>query len=398
MHYRLLGALVLVALLAAPAGARAADDVPPGGYFVDDDGSTHEGAINALAAAGFTQGCDPDATRYCPEEVVTRGQMASFLARVLALADARRAPFDDIAGNAHRDSIGRVFAAGITKGCTETSFCPDLGITREQAASFLYRAFAFPATDARPFSDVGAVHAEAVSALWGAGVTQGCDAQSPRLFCPRQLVTRAEMASFLVRSLGMEEISSPPGAAGVVYLTFDDGPHPTWTPQVLDVLARHGAVGTFFVIGSSAGAYPENVRDITAAGHAVENHTWSHRDLTQISDGEVLSELQRTSDVVESITGTAPCAMRPPGGHVDSRVTSLAASLGLSTVMWDIDPQDWRRPGSSFIAEHIISRVGDGSIILLHDGGIDRSQTVAALDTVVGELKARGFGFGRLCD
>ena len=80
-----------------------------------------------------------------------RGQMATFLARVLDLDDARRAPFDDATGSAHRDGIDRVFAAGITKGCTETSFCPELGITREQAASFLYRAFAFPATEPRPF-------------------------------------------------------------------------------------------------------------------------------------------------------------------------------------------------------------------------------------------------------
>ena len=126
LRSRLLGALVLIALVAAPAGARAADDVPPGGFFVDDDGSTHEPAINALAAAGFTDGCGEG--RFCPEKVVTRGQMATFLARVLDLDDARPAPFDDVTGSAHRKGIDRVFASGITKGCTETSFCPELGI------------------------------------------------------------------------------------------------------------------------------------------------------------------------------------------------------------------------------------------------------------------------------
>ena len=113
---------MLIALVAAPAGARAAEDVPPGGFFVDDDGSTHEPAINALAAAGFTDGCGQG--RFCPEEVVTRGQMATFLARVLDLDDARRLRSTMSAGSAHRDVIDSVFASGITKECTETSFVP----------------------------------------------------------------------------------------------------------------------------------------------------------------------------------------------------------------------------------------------------------------------------------
>jgi peptidoglycan-N-acetylglucosamine deacetylase len=187
------------------------------------------------------------------------------------------------------------------------------------------------------------------------------------------------------------------GATGVVYLTFDDGPSPDWTPQVLQLLARYRARATFFVLGRSAAAYPELIRRAYAAGHGIGNHTWNHRRLTGLTGARLAAEVGATSAAIQRITGAPVRCLRPPYASVDAASARRIRALGLRLVLWDIDTNDWRRPGVGAIAGRVLRRVGSGDVVLLHDGGGNRSQTLAALEQVLAGLSARGFRFGALC-
>ena len=196
----------------------------------------------------------------------------------------------------------------------------------------------------------------------------------------------------------------PPGVLGYplysgnphlpeIALTFDDGPNPSYTHQILALLQQYDVKATFFVIGSEATAYPSLVQQEYQQGHVVGNHTWTHPNLTTLSPAAVRNELQSTSSEIEADTGALPTVFRPPGGNFNSTVQSIAASLGLSTILWNVDPRDWSRPGTSVIIQRVLDAVHNGSIILMHDGGGDRSQTVAALPTIPTTLEQRGFQF-----
>ncbi|TMC21423.1 MAG: polysaccharide deacetylase family protein [Chloroflexi bacterium] len=178
-----------------------------------------------------------------------------------------------------------------------------------------------------------------------------------------------------------------------IALTFDDGPNPVSTPQILILLQRSGISATFYVIGAQAQAYPALVKQELQLGHMVGNHTWTHPPLTSLSSNAVYNELQSTSQAIQAATGSSPIVFRPPYGQYNSSVQGVAARLGLSTVLWSIDSKDWSKPGTSAIIESILSTTHNGSIILLHDGGGDRSQTVAALPTILTTLTQRGFQF-----
>ncbi len=181
-------------------------------------------------------------------------------------------------------------------------------------------------------------------------------------------------------------------------LTFDDGPHATYTPQILAALATYGVPATFFPIGRNGAARPDLLRAEAAAGHAVENHSWDHPSLTRLSGPDVASQLSRTSDVVEQATGTRPTCFRPPGGATNSTVVSIAANLGLAQTLWTVDPTDWKRPGVAAIVAGVLSEAhGQGVVILMHDGGGDRSQTVAALPQIIEGLRNRGYQFVLPC-
>jgi peptidoglycan/xylan/chitin deacetylase (PgdA/CDA1 family) len=190
---------------------------------------------------------------------------------------------------------------------------------------------------------------------------------------------------------------APAGPGGVVYLTFDDGPTPAYTPPILALLARYQALATFFVIGRNAAAHPELVRQEHAAGHGVGNHTWNHRRLNGLEDGRLGAEVDATSAVIGRATGTPVRCLRPPYATVDAASADRARARGLRLVLWDVDSNDWRRPGVAAIAGRVLGRVRSGDVVLLHDGGGDRTQTVAALEQVLASLSARGFRFSALC-
>jgi peptidoglycan-N-acetylglucosamine deacetylase len=190
---------------------------------------------------------------------------------------------------------------------------------------------------------------------------------------------------------------APAGPGGVVYLTFDDGPTPAYTPPILALLARYQALATFFVIGRNAAAHPELVRQEHAAGHGIGNHTWSHRRMTDLGGGRLEAEVDATSAAIGRATGTPVRCLRPPYATVDAASAGRARARGLRLVLWDVDSNDWRRPGVAAIAGRVLGRVRSGDVVLLHDGGGDRTQTVAALEQVLASLSARGFRFGALC-
>ncbi len=190
-------------------GTAAVAQLPPGGTFTDDDGNEHEGFIEAIAAAGITLGCNPEGTLYCPAEPVRRDQMASFIARGFELPAAGEDFFPDDEGNTHEDNINRVAAAGITLGFDDGTFGPTLLVSRAQMASFLARAMELDPVPGDRFADVSGVHEGNINAIAEEGVTLGCD-QAGTLFCPDESVRRDQMASFLGRALGLEPTPPPP--------------------------------------------------------------------------------------------------------------------------------------------------------------------------------------------
>ena len=197
----------LVAALVSTTNPLAAQDaLPPGGTFADDDGNIHEGSIEAIRAEGITFGCSP--TRYCPNDPVTRGQMAAFLDRALDLPAATDSSgFTDTAGTFF-DNIERLRAARITNGCAPTRYCTNDPVTRGQMAAFLDRALDLPAaTDPSGFTDTAGTFFDNIERLRAAGITVGC---GPTAYCPDRAVTRAEMATFLARALGLDPLVPEP--------------------------------------------------------------------------------------------------------------------------------------------------------------------------------------------
>lgn len=181
-----------------------------------------------------------------------------------------------------------------------------------------------------------------------------------------------------------------------MHLTFDDGPDPRWTPQVLALLRRYDAKATFFAIGRSVEQHPALARRIIRDGHMLGNHTYSHADLTQLTASRFFLEVDRTRDAIRRATGVTPTLLRPPYGAVSRATRALAAARGYRVSLWDVDPQDWRRPGAGAIVGTVLAGVRPGANVLFHDGGGDRSQTLAALRELLPVLAARGYTFAPL--
>ena len=179
----------------------------------------------------------------------------------------------------------------------------------------------------------------------------------------------------------------------VVALTIDDGPSPVYTPQILRILRRYGVTASFSMIGLNAAAYPGVAREVAAAGHMIVNHTWNHYNLGDMSARAVWDEITQATDAIHAATGNRPTMFRAPYGVWPSAVFSCCAQAGLIPLAWSVDPRDWSRPGVSAIIRDIMSDTRSGSIILEHDGGGNRSQTVAALKVWLPRLLDAGYQF-----
>lgn len=175
-----------------------------------------------------------------------------------------------------------------------------------------------------------------------------------------------------------------------IALTFDDGPHPGWTPRLLSVLKSLNIKATFFLVGKQAAKFPDLVRDIAAGGHDIGNHTYNHRKLTYISKAAQQHEISNCGEMIRDITGKAPHLFRPPGGHYNIQVGRMATALGYRVILWTDNSGDYSSPGVKVIERRVIGRARNGGIVLCHDG---IEQTLEALPVIVNTLRKRGYHF-----
>jgi peptidoglycan-N-acetylglucosamine deacetylase len=174
-----------------------------------------------------------------------------------------------------------------------------------------------------------------------------------------------------------------------VAIGFDDGPAAI-TPSFVAMLERDHARATFFLIGKQlSGAYRGTLLRELRDGDVLGDHTFSHPDL--LRDGRVGAQLTSTLRAIRSLTGYTACVFRPPYGSYDQSIVSTARSLGLATVLWNVDPTDWALPGTPAIEQRVLAQVQPGSIILSHDGGGPRGQTLAAYPAIIAALRGRGY-------
>jgi peptidoglycan/xylan/chitin deacetylase (PgdA/CDA1 family) len=182
-------------------------------------------------------------------------------------------------------------------------------------------------------------------------------------------------------------------ASKAIALTIDDGPDPVYTAQVLRVLHEYEVTATFSMIGIHVAAYPELARAVAEAGHRIANHTWTHANLAHLPAHRVHSELARASAAIGSATGAHPGLFRAPYGAWSAAVIRQCEHMKMIPLDWSVDPRDWTRPGTRSIVRNIMENTRPGSIILEHDGGGNRSQTVQALRIVLPRLLHAGYHF-----
>ncbi|MFF3729142.1 polysaccharide deacetylase family protein [Streptomyces sp. NPDC002476] len=182
-----------------------------------------------------------------------------------------------------------------------------------------------------------------------------------------------------------------PELGRAMVLTFDDGPDPRYTPRILATLREHDVRAMFFVCGEMADEYRDLVRAIAEDGHTVGNHSWTHPLVTRLSRAGVRDELGRTSEVIEKATGTPPVWYRAPYGAWNRNSFEIGADLGMEPMAWTVDTLDWTEPGAGTIVRRVRSGAAPGAVVLSHDAGGDRSQSVSALRRYLPELLDHGY-------
>src|SRR3984957_18885377 len=176
-----------------------------------------------------------------------------------------------------------------------------------------------------------------------------------------------------------------------IAMTFDDGPSPETTPRLLDILKQRNIKATFFMIGQNAERNPTIVQRILAEGHEIGNHSWTHPQLSKLSDDRVTEEINKTQAAIKNASGYTPVLLRPPYGAITSRQKEwIEKQFGLSVIIGSVDPFDWKRPGASVIEQRILSGARPGAIILSHD---IHKQTVDAMPATLDALAQKGFKF-----
>ena len=184
---------------------------------------------------------------------------------------------------------------------------------------------------------------------------------------------------------------SVPVSEPYLAMTFDDGPHPSNTPRLLDMLKQRNIKATFFVVGTNSQEYPQILRRIAAEGHEIANHTWTHANITTLSTDALRREIRDSTDAIVKATGTAPSLFRPPYGATTANIKAMIKSeFGFPTITWSVDPEDWKRPGVSVVTERLVSGARPGSILLAHD---IHKPTIDAMPATLDRLLAKGFKF-----
>ncbi|MET9097352.1 polysaccharide deacetylase family protein [Streptomyces cyaneofuscatus] len=199
---------------------------------------------------------------------------------------------------------------------------------------------------------------------------------------------RFRPASPPVRTRPFEEL---PDLGHSMVLSFDDGPDARYTPDILATLRKHRVRAMFFVCGEMADAHPDLLREMADDGHVVGNHSWSHPLIPGLSRAAIRDELGRTSDVVERVLGTAPLWYRAPYGAWNRNSFEIGADLGMEPMAWTVDTLDWTTPGTGTIVRRVMDGAAPGVVVLSHDAGGNRSQSVAALRRYLPRLLDEGY-------
>jgi peptidoglycan/xylan/chitin deacetylase (PgdA/CDA1 family) len=230
---------------------------------------------------------------------------------------------------------------------------------------------------------------------WRVIQSNGC---APGRRCAQSLPAKGTYAFRLrpVRAVGCTGgsaglVTNGPRDRKVVALTFDDGPS-EYTPEFLRVLREKEVHATFFEVGQEMPGREDTMRQILAEGDELGDHTMNHVEYPGYD------QIAGAAARIEADTHFKPCLFRPPGGAVNEGVVATAASLGMRTITWDVDPRDWSLPGTGAIYSNIVSHAQSGSIILMHDGGGPRSETLAALPQVIDTLRTRGYRFATVSE
>jgi peptidoglycan/xylan/chitin deacetylase (PgdA/CDA1 family) len=178
----------------------------------------------------------------------------------------------------------------------------------------------------------------------------------------------------------------------VIALTFDDGPWPSSTAKVLDILKKNNIKGTFFVVGQNVKNYPDLTKRVVTDGHIIANHTWHHW-YHHMNAQTAAYEVANTTDIIYKTTGIKTSLFRPPGGNMRNGVAAYAKSNKYAVIMWSSDSMDYSRPGVPRLINNIFREAKPGGIVLMHDGGGDRSHTVKALPEIISKFRKQGYEF-----
>lgn len=225
----------------------------------------------------------------------------------------------------------------------------------------------------------------------GCGVRRRCARQLPPEEAPPRVFRLRPVRAVGCTGGGAGLVSNGPRDRPLVALTFDDGPS-DYTDRYLDVLHEKEVPATFFEIGQEMPGREEVMRRILAEGNEIGDHTMNH------VEHPGYDQIAGAASLIRRYTQFQPCLFRPPGGAVGEGVVQTAGALGMRTITWDVDPRDWALPGSGAIYSNVVANARDGSIILMHDGGGPREETLAALPRVIEALRARGFGFATVSE
>lgn len=202
---------------------------------------------------------------------------------------------------------------------------------------------------------------------------------------------------FACQSQAAQNTVRTEGLKGTVVLTFDDGPHPIYTPQILAILKKYNVKATFFMVGMNAKKYPELVKQVLAEGHAVNSHSLTHPLLTRLNDTQLNREVETPQIIINNIIGKKPLCLRYPFGASNEHVRSVIRQHGITPVSMGFNSFDYDRPGTDKIVSWVLKNSYSKQVILLHDGFNKREQTVAALPRIIEGIKEKGLGFSQIC-
>lgn len=178
-----------------------------------------------------------------------------------------------------------------------------------------------------------------------------------------------------------------------IALTFDDGPHPSLTPKILEILARYDIQATFFMVGQNVINYPQAAREVINAGHEVGNHTFTHPHIATLGDASIMEEIGRCEDALEELCEYRPHLLRTPEGAMNASLERCLAGEDYILVLWSLDTRDWDNKSTACIVQTVLDNVKSGDIILMHDYISYHSKTPEALDVIIPALLSQGYEF-----